>query len=403
MTLKVYEDDGSFRTHQIKKETFLDESYKNKVAYIASSKKEENALDIFNSFFNSSKSILFDKNNKALEKKIHALNIKAFKEKKDDNNIFTKENFSFTYFTSGTTGLALGALKTNENILEEVKEIIVLLQNYKIKKVIVTVPFIHFYGSLLGLFYPLIKGIDIILKEHFLPNDLLDLIDEQCLVVTTPLYIKALNRLDIKKDLNKSLFVSSTAPLDKNIAKEFNNKFSCDILHLFGSTETGGIAYKYNDEDLWTKFNTVKISTNKNKELKVKSPFVSSVLYENQFKQTRQEIQTFDYVEIQDNKFKLLGRSSKIFKIAGKRFSTIEIENILEKHEEINKALVFVIASKNSLRAEELEIILESSHEFRNKEIQLLLKEELCNIKFSISLKIVNKINISNVGKKIRS
>ncbi len=403
MTLSVYEDNNIFRQYIIKKDNFLDISYKNKVSYISMDKKEENALDIFKSYFNDSKSILFDNKNKALAKKIKDLNIQAFAQERNDNNIFTKEIFSFTYFTSGTSGLALGALKTKANIFQELEEIKNLIKKYKIKRVIVTVPFIHFYGSLLGLFYPLLNNLDIILKEHFLPNDLLDFIDEHTLIVTTPLYIKALNRLETKKNLSTSLFISSTAPLDTNTSKYFNKKFSCDILQLFGSTETGGIAYKYNDELLWTKLNKVKLSTNEKNELKIKSPFVSEVIYETSFKQTKQEIQSFDYVELTKDRFKLLGRSSKIIKIAGKRFSTVEIENILEKHKNINKALVFVVSSKSSLRAEDLEIILESTYDFKNKEIQLLLKEELCNIKFCIHLKIVKKIEISCVGKKIKN
>ncbi|MEZ4692580.1 MAG: hypothetical protein R2837_00835 [Aliarcobacter sp.] len=108
----------------------------------------------------------------------------------------------------------------------------------------------HFYGSLMGLFYPLFNNIDIVLKEHFLPNDLLDIIEDNSLVVTTPLYIKSLNRISSSKNLSNSIFISSTAPLQKDDAKEFNEKFSSNILQIFGSTETGGIAYKYNDETI---------------------------------------------------------------------------------------------------------------------------------------------------------
>ena len=86
----------------------------------------------------------------------------------------------------------------------------------------------------------------------------------------------------------------------------------------------------------------MKISKNKNSELKVNSPYVSNIIYEKEFKQTNYEIQTFDYVELLDNKFKLIGRSSQILKIAGKRYSTIQIENILEKEEDVSKALVLV-------------------------------------------------------------
>ena len=275
------------------------------------------------------------------------------------------------------------------------------MKKYEIKKVIVTVPFIHLYGSLMGIFYPLFNDIDIILKEHFLPNDLLDIIDENSLIVTTPLYIKSLNRINSSKDLSKSLFISSTAPLLSDDAKEFKEKFSSNILQIFGSTETGGIAYKFNDEILWTPLEKVTTSLNETNELKVKSDFISNIVFEKEFKQTNQQIQTFDYVEFINNKFKLIGRSSQILKIAGKRYSTIQIENILEKIEGIEKAVVFVNSSNNNLKDEILDITIESKKDFLSKDIKKILQAELSNIKFSINLKIVDKIKTSAVGKKL--
>lgn len=402
MTLNVFNDNGSINKYEIKKELFFDKNYINKVSYIASAKKEENALNIFKSYFSDAKSVLFDNTNKAILEQLKELNIKDFNEPFDNKNIFNDKDFSFLYFTSGSTGFPVGALKTKENILSEIEVLSSLInKNSKINKVIVTVPFIHFYGSLMGLFFPLINDIDIVLKEHFLPNDLLDMIDENSLVVTTPLYIKSLNRVSSSKDLSKSLFISSTGPLLAEDAKEFKNKFSTNIIQIFGSTETGGIAYKFNDDILWTPMEKIITSTNSNNELKVESPFISNIIYEKEFKQTNHQIQTFDYVEFEKEKFKLIGRSSQILKIAGKRYSTIQIEHILEKVEGIEKAVVFVNSSKNTLKDEVLDITIESKQKFLVKDINMILKNELSNIKFSINLNIVDKIKTSAVGKKL--
>lgn len=401
MILKVLNDNGLINSYEIKKELFFDEKYNNKISYIASSKKEENALNIFKSYFSNAKSILFDSTNKPILKLLEDLNIKEFNEDFDNKNIFKNEDFSFLYFTSGSTGFPVGALKTKKNIISEIEVLSSLLKKYEIKRVIVTVPFIHFYGSLMGIFYPLFNDIDIILKEHFLPNDLLEIIEDNSLIVTTPLYIKSLNRINSSKNLSKSIFISSTAPLLNDDAKEFNKKFSSNILQIFGSTETGGIAYKYNDETLWTPLEKVTTTLNENNELKVQSPFISNIIFEKEFKQTNQEIQTFDYVEFEEDKFKLIGRSSQILKIAGKRYSTIQIENILEQIEGIQKAVVFVNSSKDTLKDEILDITIESEKEFLSKDIKKILQAQLSNIKFSINLKIVDKIKTSAVGKKL--
>lgn len=401
MTLKVFNDNGSINKYEIIKDVFYDKKISNKVSFISSSTKEASALCIIKSYFSDAKSILFDDTNKALSDALETLNIKEFNDLTNTANIFDDKDFSFLYFSSGSTGFPSGALKTKENILSEVEVISSFLKEYNIKKVIVTVPFIHLYGSLYGLFFPLLNGIDIVFKEHFLPHDLLEMIDDNSLVVTTPLYIKSLNRINESKNLSKSLFLSSTAPLLTDDAKEFKDKFSTNILQIFGSTETGGIAYKFNDEILWTPTEKVITSVNTKNELKVESPFISNIIFEKEFKVTNHQIQTFDYVEFIGNKFKLIGRSSQILKIAGKRYSTIQIENILEKIDEIEKAVVFVKSGNNSLKDEVLDITIESKKDFLVKDIKKILQNELSNIKFSITLKIVDKIKTSAIGKKL--
>jgi len=401
MTIKVFNDNGLVNNYEIKKELFYNKELSNKVSFISSSTKEANVLSMIKSYFSDAKSILFDNTNKALNDTIKELNIKEFNSLSKQDNIFDDKNFSFLYFSSGSTGFPSGSLKTKENLLSEVEVISSFLKKYNIKRVIVTVPFIHLYGSLYGLFFPLLNNIDIIFKEHFLPHDLLEIIDDNSLVVTTPLYIKSLNRINESKNLSKSLFLSSTAPLLPNDAKEFSTKFSTNILQIFGSTETGGIAYKFNDETLWTPTKNVNTSVNAENELKVESPFVSNIIFEKEFKVTNHQIQTFDYVEFIDNKFKLIGRSSQILKVAGKRYSTIQIENILENIDEIEKAVVFVKLSDNSLKDEILDITIESKKNFLAKDIKKILQNELSNMKFSITLKIVDEIKTSAIGKKL--
>ena len=401
MNLNIINDDGSVKQYPIEKEHFHNPSLENRVGYIGTASKEENALNIFKAYFSNSKAILLDETNQAILKQLRDLNIPEFSTQLKSKTIFDEKNFIFMYFTSGSTGSPVAALKTKENIASEVKVLTELLQKYTIKKVIVTVPFIHLYGTLFGLMYPLMNNIDIVLKEHFLPHDLLNLIDPYTMVVTTPLYIKALNKLNEEKKLSKSVFISSTAPLDSKSIRTFNTKFQTNIIQIFGSTETGGIAFKSNEDILWKPFESVQIFTNQENELKVESPFVSHTLYENGFIHTKGKIQTFDYIEKESSAFKLIGRSSKIFKLAGKRYSTVQIENILETVNGIEKALVFVKLAKDSLRGEYLDITIESNTLYTVKEIKKILRRELSNLKFSITLNIVDKIPTNQVGKKL--
>ncbi len=401
MKLLVYNDNGTINTHEIKKELFYDASLQTHTSFISTPSKEQNALNILKSYFSNSKSILTDNSNRVLIDELVRLNVAEFGSEHKSKTIFDRYDFTLAYYTSGSTGFPKAALKTLDNILSELEDLDLLLDRYKPKKIIVTVPFIHFYGSLFGLFYPLYKGIDIALKEHFLPNDLLDLIDNNSLIVTTPLYIKALNSISSSKDLSRSIFISSTAPLQAEDAKIFNKKFKTDIIQIFGSTESGGIAYKYNDDELLTPLASVKIEVDSSNLLSVYSPYVSNYIYENNlFKATDGRLETFDYVELHKHKFKLVGRSSQILKLAGKRYSTLQIEQILEGIDEIQKALVFVKHS-DSLRSEILKVTIQSDKIFSKKEIQNILKKHLSNLKFELDLKIVKEIKTSSSGKKL--
>ena len=386
VNLKILNDDGTITNHTINKEVT---NHKNDIQIINSSSKEQNALKIIDGYYSNKKSILYDDTNKDIKKEI------------EDLSLFENHDFSMMFFTSGSTGKPIGALKTKSNLEEEVKVFTKLVEEYNIKQVIVTVPFVHIYGTLVALLYPLLNDIDIVLKEHFLPFNLLEAIEPNSLIVTTPLYIKALNKVSDTADLSSSLFVSSTAPLDPLSAKEFSEKFNTDVMQLFGSTETSGIAYKKNDEQMWSPLDKVKISVNDEDELKVSSPFVSNVLYNNGFENINGSFQTFDFIERYKDKFKLVGRSSKIFKLAGKRYSTVQVENILEDIDEIQKVLVFVKNSDDNIRDEILDITLQSKKEFSSLEIKKILKSKLSNLKFSIKLHYVDEISTNAIGKKL--
>ena len=402
MYLSILNDDGSFQHHEIDKDTFTDMSLEGKVGYIGNASKELNALSIYQAYFSNAKAVLFDETNKVILEEVKSLNISEFGDNSSKRTCFDSQEFSLTYFTSGSTGHPIAALKSKENIEREVKTISRLLRKYSIKKVVVTVPFVHLYGTLFGLLYPMLNNIDVVIKEHFLPHDLLDIIDVDTLVITTPMYIAALNKLHSEKDLSQSVFISSTAALDDEISRAFKDKFKADIIQIFGSTETGGIGYKINENSLWTPFEGVNISSNEKGELKVRSSFVSKTLYEKGFSSTNGEVQTCDYIKEEKDSFQLIGRSSKIIKVAGKRYSTIQIENLLEENNKIAKALVFVELDEDTLRGEYLDITLESKYVFTTTQINKIIRENISNIKFKIKLSIVDCIPMNKIGKKLR-
>jgi len=384
----IKNDDGSEKIYT--SESLVDSALKNHVVLVPSKTKEENAIEILRAYLSGAKPILYDQENLSLKEKIESLGAETF------NDI----DFAAMFFTSGSTGFPTGAFKSRENIETDMSALVREFGNFQIEKVVATVPFIHIYGFLAALLLPLKLDVDLFFKEHFLPHDLLESAKPHHLIVTTPLYIKSLLRLDETKDLSETIFISSTGPLPAEIAKEFTDKFNTTLIQLFGSTETGSIAFKKQDDTFWTPFHGVEVSLNAEGLLHVKSPFISQTLWQEVFTQTGGAIQSFDYATIEQGCFQLIGRSSNIVKIAGKRYATAQIEEILEAMEGIEKALVHVKHNNAELKDELLLVFLEATRPIGVKELKSAIKQKLGKINLPIELHIVDKISTTLMGKK---
>ncbi len=388
MRVVIVNDDCSEKMYESR--DLIDTTLHNQVMLIPSKSKEENAIEILRAYLSGAKPILYDQENLSLKEKMESLGEKPFAD----------SDFAAMFFTSGSTGFPTGAFKSHENIETDMEALVRAFGHFRINKVVATVPFIHIYGFLAALLLPLKLGVDLVFKEHFLPHDLLSFAKPHHLVVTTPLYIKSLLRLGESKDLSETIFISSTGPLPVEIAKEFTDTFKTTLIQLFGSTETGSIAFKKQDDSFWTPFGGVKISLNSEGLLHVSSSFISKTLWQEGFTQTGGAIQSFDYAVVENGKFQLIGRSSHIVKIAGKRYATSHIEEILEAMEGIEKALVHVKHTNTELKDEVLLVFLEATQPVSIKEIKRILKQKLGKINLPIELKIVDKISTTLMGKK---
>ena len=345
----------------------------------------------------SQKLVLFDKNHKQLLKFHQENNINSLANA-DSLNADTQ----LLFFTSGSSGFPVGAFKTRENLESEGAVLKALAQRKNIKKVVVTVPFVHIYGILAGLLLPLSLGdVTLVVKEDFLPYELLEEAkDGETLIVTTPVFIKALGKLNESNDLSSCTFISSTGPLHSDDASLLESKYQTTLLQLFGSTETGGIAYKEGDSSKWIPMDRAEVKTCDDK-LSVSSPFISKHLLDGEIKELEQPFVTEDIIKLDEDGFTLLGRSNKIIKIAGKRISATQIESILETIEDVNAAIVELVYKKELLRSEQILITLESSRELSKKEIKEKISEYYGVLTIPFKVNYVEKINYSAMGKKV--
>ncbi|MGB6018062.1 MAG: AMP-binding protein, partial [Sulfurimonadaceae bacterium] len=156
--------------------------------------------------------VLFDSKIDTIAQRVKELGIGHFDEVKE-NSVLPISAYAL-FFTSGTTGVPTGAIKNRENIEGELDALQALFAPEEFERVIVTVPFIHIYGFLSGLMLPKRLGCEVLLKEEYYPQELMALHEhKKSLVVTSPVYIKALLRLKREQDLSNVVFLSSTGLL----------------------------------------------------------------------------------------------------------------------------------------------------------------------------------------------
>lgn len=137
--------------------------------------------------------------------------------------------------------------------------------------------------------------------------------------------------------------------------------------------------------------------------LMVSSPFVTKkVLNKGVIEDIVPPFQTEDIVEIlSEHEFKLLGRSSNLVKVAGKRISTLQIESIIEEMDGIDAVLIKIRKDERALKDEILEIYVESKKGLDAKVLRAVLKENFGAMNIAFKIHNGMKITRSSVGKKI--
>ena len=345
--------------------------------------------------------VLFDSKIETIAQRVKELGIGSFDDKCESSAL--PGSAYALFFTSGTTGVPTGAIKNRENVEGELDALEAIFAPEAYERIIVTVPFIHIYGFLAGLMLPRRLGCEMLLKEEYYPQEL-TLLHEQkkTLIVTSPVYIKALLRLKREVDLSNVTFLSSTGLLGEDEVERFEKQYSTNIIQLFGSTETGGVAIKRGVNPYWEPLKGVSVTKNHESRMVVDSPYLSSHLFEAKITLMKRPYTTTDIIELEGKKFKLLGRANEIIKVSGKRISIVELENIIENTFGVADVLISIKSDNSKLKDESLEINIAGRKMPSESDVKALFKSKYPEINFSFELLNVKSIEKNSMGKKVR-
>ncbi|KAF3981371.1 MAG: AMP-binding protein [Methylococcales symbiont of Hymedesmia sp. n. MRB-2018] len=262
--------------------------------------------------------------------------LETFLDKKTENSLPLSEldldTIQLIIFTSGSSGEPKAIKKTLSQLQNEVE---ILEQKWgdqlKQSQVLATVSHQHIYGLLFRVLWPLFAGRVFHSAMYLSPESLLKAsISQPSCWVSSPAQQKRLDDFSPWDEINKlNAIFSSGGSLSPEIAKHTFSKSKQSIVEIYGSSETGGIAWRESIvEPRWTLFNGVSIEIMGHKHL-LKSPYIPvSPAY---FLDDKIKLDS-------DGLFTLEGRLDRIVKVEEKRLSLDELEQALCQFSQITEA-----------------------------------------------------------------
>lgn len=242
------------------------------------------------------------------------------------------------FYTSGSTGQPKKIPRTLKQLLNEVQG---LNQSFNLPEAILaiaTVSHQHIYGLLFKLLWPLASGRCFYHPQLAFPEDVvvaqrkIKSLFASNYVVSSPALLKRWTN-DVALE-QCAMVYSSGGKLESGIRPLLN----CPITEIFGSSETGGIAHRKQDDALWMPFDDVEICVTASGELGVltQHAFMNDWIY------------TADKVELclpqsSKSQFQLQGRMDRIVKLEEKRLSLDSIEQTISQLVEINECHVLIV------------------------------------------------------------
>lgn len=226
----------------------------------------------------------------------------------------------------------------------------------------------HIYGLLFRLLWPLCAGRVFARRAQPFPEDLQReslASDKDFAWVASPALLKRMgDNLDWHALRAVRQVFSSGGALPAETAAELHDLLGQWPTEIYGSSETGGIAWRQGGE-LWTPFAGIELGQDDSGALKLTSPYLPAGHVE----------QTADAVELQaDGRFALRGRLDRIIKLEEKRISLPMLEQALLGHEWVSDVRLGVIQQGRAYLGALLALSPAGLHALRNQGRKTLIE-----------------------------
>ena len=248
-------------------------------------------------------------------------------------------------YTSGSTGQAQAIPKQLAQMANEVATLEALFgDSLGDADIVATVSHQHIYGLLFKILWPIPAGRAVHAQSVFFPEDLKRIVPPRAwALLSSPAHLKRFPEQPTLPDTARLRTIfSSGGPLPAEAARQTRELFGHNPLEIYGSSETGGIAWRQPHHDpalrdeRWQAMPGVELHIDAEAALEVRSPHLPDAAW----------FAMADRAEMADGGFYLRGRADRIVKLEEKRISLDQIERLLAASPLVAEARVLVHEGK---------------------------------------------------------
>lgn len=226
-------------------------------------------------------------------------------------------------YTSGSTGLPKANAKSWRSFHASNAGNLHMLERQvgRVFTIVATVPPQHIFGLEMSVLLPLLGTCAVHTGRPFFPAEVaaaLAQVPAPRVLVSTPVHLRALLAADLPLPPLAAI-LSATAPLPRDLAVQAQARFGCDVLEVFGSTETCAFASRRSaHDDDWQLYEAVSLQPRADGTL-IEAPQLDA------------PAELADIVSLHEGgrRFRLHGRHADLLEIAGKRASLNDLSRRL--------------------------------------------------------------------------
>lgn len=334
----------------------------------------------------------------------------------EDRPFTPEEGIALIKLTSGSTGRPRGVLTTEENLISDCSNICATMGITAEDLNLGAIPFSHSYGFSNLVTPLLLQGTPVVISNDYMPLPLLELSNRHRVTILPgiPMMYDHLSRLPAEDGTFQTVrrFISAGAPLSPAVARSFRERHGGSIHTFYGCSECGGITY---DRLGGAAERGTVGAPMKNVDLEIEPESRRLIVRGNAVARgytdaTSEESSRFgpsrfvtdDLVEMTDDQeIRIIGRSSTLINIAGKKVNPREVENVILSIPGVRE--VSVIGSPAGARGELVLAVVVADHGVTRETIRQHCQQRLSAHKVPRVIRFLDALPVDERGKVKRS